>query len=142
MASPELKRFLAVAKVTFRVSLVLVGVSLVFGVLAAVSMWAPRCAGHNWGERMGGVFALVLVTAFIAAMIGMMAAGGEPLRSQFELYNISPYEFLPTIRLTFAELVFYSTLLVALAMIAVVWGISILAGLTTLAECLGWRLFN
>jgi heme/copper-type cytochrome/quinol oxidase subunit 1 len=142
MASPELKRFLAVAKVTFRVSLVLVGISLVLGVLAAVSMWAPRCAGHNWDERTGGVFALVLVTAFIAAMIGMMAAGGEPLRSQFEVHNISPYEFLPMIRLTLAEVVFYSTLLMALAMIAVVWGLSVLACLTTLAECLGWRLFN
>jgi hypothetical protein len=49
---------------------------------------------------------------------------------------------LPMIRLTFAELVFYSTLLMALAMLAIVWGLSVAYCQTILTECLGWRLFN
>src|SRR5882724_7163264 len=97
MTSPELKRFLAVAKVAFRVSIALVGINLVFCFVAVVSMWAPKCAGHIWDEgyTTGDAFGLILGTTFIAAMVGMMAAGGEPLRSQFEVHNISPYEFLP-----------------------------------------------
>jgi heme/copper-type cytochrome/quinol oxidase subunit 1 len=139
--SAELKRFLAVAKVAFIASSAVAGINLVVCLFAVFSLWAPKCAGRVWDEDSGavGIMALAFVVIFLTGMIGLMAKRYPLLEREFEKHNFgAAYGFLPMVQLTFAEVVFYNTLFVALVMLAIILGTSVSVCWAVLADCLGW----
>ena len=140
--SVQLKQFLAVARVAFRVSIALAGINAVFCIFAALSSWAPRCAGYVRDEAHtpGNILALAFACAFIACMVGILAGGSEKFNSLFEDQNVLAFGF-GAIRVTSAMLVFYSFVLMLLVMFAVALGLSVTQCQAMLADCLGWRPF-
>jgi hypothetical protein len=148
MPSAELRRFRAVARVAFKVSIALVGLNAVFGLLVVAGTWAAGCAvpaasaddGAGSGAGSGTGVGLVFIPALLAAMVGLMTSPRHD--RTFEEHNVAPYEFLPRLTLTLAELVFYSTLAGTLAILALMLDVSVTYSLSLLSACPAVRPFG
>jgi hypothetical protein len=114
----ELRRFHAVGRVAFKLSMALVGLNAMFCLFVAASHQAPGCAGR-WIEAYGAgaVAGLIGVPALFAAVVGFLASRQ---------------------RLALAKGVFYGALSVTVALLAVALLRSVTQGLAVLAECPGW----
>ena len=132
-----MKTFLVVARVAFVVAIALAAVTIVFWWLTVVSAGQPKCVGHEWpdGYRPRDFVALLLLDAFIIALVGALALGkSERIRTALEVYDFPVFEFASR-QVTYVMLSTCSALLVALGMIGTVMGMSISHYQTIAIEC-------
>jgi hypothetical protein len=140
------KTFVTITRAVLALAIVLAGMISVFSYLAGVSAQEPKCAGRAWVEGYhNGIMeflGLPLGSAFIVAMVGMLAFGrSERLRRELELYDLPVLEFA-SMQVTLGESAVYGTLLVLLVMLGIMTGVSATRYDVIVNYCLAATAFN
>ena len=134
------KIFVVVTRATLVVAIGLVGTTSVFTYLAEVSAEGPKCAGRTLLEGypvgIDDLWVPTLWSALIVVAVGFVASGrSTATRNVLRDYDLPVFEFA-SIQITLGESVIYSTLLMALAMLGVATGYSVMRSHVIVSYCL------